>query len=101
MNELAIERARRGAELLDRKMPDWANRIDLDNLDMGSCTSCVIGQALGCFGPAAVEGLGLDWYSHDDAWHGFTGGPISESVPYGDLEAAWAAEVRRRRGDAP
>lgn len=38
------ERVRRGAALLDEKYPGWADRIELDRLDLGSCTTCVLGQ---------------------------------------------------------
>lgn len=38
------ERVKRGAALLDKKYPGWADRIELDRLDLGSCTTCVLGQ---------------------------------------------------------
>ena len=34
----------RGAELLDRELPGWDERIDLDRLDLGSTCDCIVGQ---------------------------------------------------------
>ena len=34
----------RGAELLDRELPGWDERIDLDRLDLGSTCNCIVGQ---------------------------------------------------------
>jgi hypothetical protein len=37
----------RGLKLLDKKMPGWADKIDLATLEMESCDWCVIGQLFG------------------------------------------------------
>ena len=37
-------RVARGAALLDEKLPGWADRIDLDRLDLGSPCRCILGQ---------------------------------------------------------
>src|SRR5262245_29088193 len=37
----------RGAALLDARRPGWRENLDVDDLDMGSVTRCVIGQTLG------------------------------------------------------
>lgn len=37
-------RVRRGAALLDRTKPGWAEEIDLEKLNLGSGTHCVLGQ---------------------------------------------------------
>jgi len=43
--EEALSRARTGAALLDRMLgPTWAERIDLDTLDVLSPTRCILGQ---------------------------------------------------------
>lgn len=38
-----------GIKLLDEKVPDWKNQIELGALDMSSCTECVLGQLYGHF----------------------------------------------------
>lgn len=43
----ATEAVARGAALLDEKVPGWWRVIDLDALDMGNCTQCMLGQLFG------------------------------------------------------
>ena len=38
------QRVSRGIELLDQEVPDWFDKIDLDDLDLSSARSCVLGQ---------------------------------------------------------
>ena len=38
------ERVAAGAAFLDERKPGWWKRINLDTLDIYSCTACVIGQ---------------------------------------------------------
>lgn len=38
------EAAARGAELLDKYQPDWFQKIDLEDLDLGGCYYCILGQ---------------------------------------------------------
>jgi len=40
----ARRRVRKGAALLDDKMPGWAEQIDPNVLDLGSGSKCVLGQ---------------------------------------------------------
>lgn len=49
MNLIELYRARvaQGAALLDREVPDWWRRINLDTLRMSACSSCVLGQLYG------------------------------------------------------
>jgi len=35
----------REAARLDRMLPDWYTRINISELEMPSCTSCILGQA--------------------------------------------------------
>lgn len=39
------ERIQRGIALLDRKAPGWDETVEARNLDLGSPTRCVVGQA--------------------------------------------------------
>jgi hypothetical protein len=41
---LARARVKKGTDLLDRHMPGWYKKIDLHNLRLRSCASCVCGQ---------------------------------------------------------
>lgn len=46
--EMAHAAAERGAAWLDRRCPDWINEINLDRLDLGSRTFCMLGQTARC-----------------------------------------------------
>ncbi len=39
----------RGAELLDRVVPGWVNKVDVVKLDLESCSTCILGQVFGDF----------------------------------------------------
>lgn len=56
---------KRGSELLDEKLPDWYNRIDLENLRMVSVSWCILGQLYGTYmnGYAAL-GIRVDQGHH-------------------------------------
>jgi hypothetical protein len=41
------ERVRNGMAFLDERMPGWRERIDIDTLNIESCTSCALAQATG------------------------------------------------------
>lgn len=45
--DIALERARKGAALLDEKVPGWRSRVHALKLDMKDCTLCVLGQLYG------------------------------------------------------
>lgn len=96
--EVALERAERGAALLDEQRPGWEHRIDLAELDLASLCQCVLGQlfrhdaedpwayslgtkTLGLFAPYLA--------SH----FGFTDG---KDVTVAELDEAWIAIIKRR-----
>lgn len=94
------ERVRRGAELMDRAVPNWAARIDLDRLTMSSCDSCLLGQVLGNYfdGPR-VLGPFAPLGRHLASSYGFNATDQSEgedSPEFVALARAWRAEVRAR-----
>lgn len=76
-------RVEKGAALLDEKNPGWAEKIDVDTLEIGDYCGCVIGQAYGIGDVidryfVALEGLGVvdpgAWYGDpkgEEAAHGF------------------------------
>lgn len=43
------DRAAAGAAWLDQHEPGWVNLIDLGELDLGECESCILGQLVGDF----------------------------------------------------
>lgn len=50
------------ARLLDRTIPGWHKRIDLDKLNMGDCTVCMLGQT---FGVDAELGIAKELYPEE------------------------------------
>jgi hypothetical protein len=48
--ESVMERVRKGAALLDEKVPDWRERVSRANLDMTSTKDCILGQLFGTLG---------------------------------------------------
>jgi hypothetical protein len=87
----------KGAALLDREVPGWAEQIDLPTLNMSSCSRCILGQL---YGEDEDEGEGY-WTGMDQfrlsafgsRRHGFSSefGRLDR-----ELAEAWAAEVLRR-----
>lgn len=55
------EKIKLGMDLLDEKVPGWRDRIDLKNLNMGSCESCILGQLFNDFG-LGLKKLDIDLY---------------------------------------
>lgn len=55
-SEKTRKRVKRGAKLLDRVGPvDWFWRVDLDDLDLGCCYSCVLGQLYGDYRDGIIK----------------------------------------------
>jgi hypothetical protein len=101
---VAAARAAAGAAFLDRTVGrDWHQLIDVDQLDIGSATRCVLGQL-------ARQGHGL-WIGPARATAcGFSCGLWADTLAvvvryrsaaaarsYDLLAAAWKALIRRRR----
>lgn len=49
------DRVARGAALLDKSMPGWHRNIDLDALELSSCTDCVCGQLAYAAGSVVID----------------------------------------------
>lgn len=62
MTPSAIDRAHRGAILLDRRQPDWWKKIDLRILNLRLSKLCILGQVYGDFF-VGVDQLQLGWSS--------------------------------------
>ena len=43
------QRVQKGAALLDERSPGWLDRVNVRNLDLGSCFDCVLGQLGGTY----------------------------------------------------
>lgn len=105
------DRVEAGAALLDRHVPNWDRRIDLDKLNIASAEFCICGQLANTSRSpkvkAALEdpsdgyGVFLEYleekrpdayvHSHD---YGFAGGSMHL------LTKAWKALIEGRRGGA-
>lgn len=64
MPELTVEqRVANGVELLDREVPDWWRQISASELNIFSCTRCVLGQLFGVYSNAPEN---FRWRGDDD-----------------------------------
>ena len=92
----------RGAELLDKVQPGWEDKIDLDELDLSSCSACILGQLYMDAHPRTrnpVEAydrkraeLGIDPWAASR--YGFTTWGIGT---YENLTAAWRRLIQQRK----
>jgi hypothetical protein len=98
----ATQRVRRGATLLDRERPGWADEINTRTLDVRFTEVCPLGQLYGDYED------GLDALHLHFPWqYGFIFGPLSwlfrkANNPMAIIEDvltndAWLAEIRARR----
>jgi hypothetical protein len=107
-NDEATLRVTRGAQLLDEKVPGWADRIDVSKLEMGSAFDCVAGQMYRvawnrsdagywspyAYGMAELFGTRLETTVFVARRHGFeSGGGLSSW----DLQLAWHDAIRARQ----
>jgi hypothetical protein len=97
------ENINKGVEYLDANFPGWYSRIDLSMLNMGSCYTCVLGQA--ARGPwedgMPPEVKGAEFFSHEwDRAHGFTpDGDLLENRAWDALGAAWVETINKLRSE--
>lgn len=99
----ATDRAKAGAEMLDRRLPGWDKRINTDRLDIADGSMCVLGQ-IGLWGGA--ERLGcpdtrLENHASRTRWmrrHGFCSYPPSydDDPFYSELTVAWRELISSR-----
>lgn len=66
---------KRGIKLLDERVLDWRDRIDLDELDLSNSQSCILGQSFGAYGKGkyllgltAIESAKLGFNILDVSW---------------------------------
>lgn len=87
----------RGAAFLDERRPGWRDQINLDTLDLGMCTTCVLGQLAG--------GNETDWatvldsfsieYGEDEHEYGFN--LYGEAEAWSALTEEWREYIRETR----
>lgn len=54
-------RIKEAAELLDKEMPGWASKIDVNILSMGSPFRCILGQLYGCYDKSPESIPYMNW----------------------------------------
>lgn len=85
----AKQRVANSLAILEEHMPDWDTFIDLDALNIYSCTDCVLGQVFGGYG-AGLRILGIETSPNC----GFT--PTQE-VTGAELKEEWVRVISERR----
>lgn len=83
------ERVDKGVELLDSLIPKWRLLIDVDDLDMGNISKCILGQIFGGYS-RGLEILGEHDSDVDGDTHGFGG-----DGHYGELDKLWKKAINR------
>lgn len=96
------QRVAKGAALMDKEMPGWDRRIDLDVLDLQNSCDCILGQEFRPFDDPNIFGydIGRDELFGDDdeatAAHGFT--LLNPAESFDALTAEWKRVILARRG---
>lgn len=104
ISEDTVLAVKKGSTWLDEFHPGWAEKIDLDRLDMNNCTSCVIGQAVCNYFDLYTTNTHLNWdYPTIEEWameNGFQApDEIEDNYEYfHNLETLWTDEVWKRLG---
>lgn len=94
----AQEYAARGADLLDRYRPGWAEEIVPEGLDLADPCDCILGQIYGQYDEGCTE------LSEDDGFYGSSAEAYGFTTPlgwpghphWGLLETAWLNEIAIR-----
>ena len=99
----------KGIDLLDSKLPDWYERIDLDQLDMANINQCILGQigqlfpVLGDYMLSGLEYLGIRKLSYSLSAYGFDVSHEAYSTnpeqAYGELLRYWIEVINERRNN--
>jgi hypothetical protein len=91
---IAEQRAGRGAQFLDRRIPGWTKKIRVRQLDISSCDACVLGQIYTDY----VRGLHTLRISSPktESHLGFLHN-IDRRTSNRELTRAWRTEITKRR----
>lgn len=99
-------RAARGAQLLDRVVPGWAHKIDLDNFSMADTCQCALAQTHGTYlvgfrvlkEKGVVKGSAFPTVRGDAIRYGFNMSWLGYAFGGGRLlTRTWLREINRRR----
>jgi hypothetical protein len=103
-SEPITHRVSRGVSLLDKSLPGWRSKVDVDGLEMRLCTSCLLRQLFGDFNDGLAL-LGLPDYgarAHRAAVsHGFDLDEPKTRQPgsqWDELDEAWIAVINAEGG---
>lgn len=97
----AVKAVQRGAAVLDEHFPNWFQQVHLGNLEISSCTRCVLGQLGGGEEWSYAEMIDrLSGEDDPDDWSGYNGFD-SDFCNYGtdDLTVAWKDLIEKRRAE--
>lgn len=86
MSDTIKERVANGAKMLDLRSPGWHKKINREELDMGSCSRCIIGQITGNYFDKNT--VGFDQYND-----GYRYGFIEDGF---GLRELWIKEIEAR-----
>jgi hypothetical protein len=101
-SQVLREKVERGALLLDERHPGWHHKINLNELNLESCTACVLGQLHGDFGQGLDELDAPPWTSAMRqrrafaADHGFALDDDYYHLWAPAMRAYWHEEILRR-----
>ncbi len=87
-----------GAAWLDKVKPGWNELINENNLDMGHCELCIIGQLFDDYWKAKASLFPNTNEENKTQWairHGFYG--MYEESGWVGLGQEWIAEIKRRK----
>lgn len=91
------EKVKRGAALLDKVDPHWAEKVHLETLDMGDCALCVLGNLYGDYMAGLkklADHVNVTFVSGID--YGFSVRRF-DCGEFANLEKLWCAEIASRR----
>lgn len=92
-------RVAKGAALLDICRPGWAAEVNIQSLQMHTCTCCILGQLYGNYDDG-VSSLFPSKRPNVDVLMscGFVLGGGRFDLDYPELTSLWAAQIRTRVG---
>jgi hypothetical protein len=90
----------KGAAFLDERMPGWLDRVDVPNLDLGSCFRCVLGQLGGSYHDERLR-LGLAYQESIELGFNVSAldNGITEAREYASLTEEWQAYIKEARDE--
>lgn len=101
LDHVALDaRVLKGCELLDKKHPGWADKIDLETFDLQSGAFCVIGQVYGDYSRIGdlLPGAHVEDILPIEEAHGFAVTSENDDGPVWDLlEQDWVVAIAYRQ----